>query len=267
MNATAQEPESSTGVIQPYGVSTPARDLHAAYPSTQVDSPLVFMADDDTSAGEALEAAIRAMEFAPIRVKTADVLFQIATRNSLSCLIIDITFLEREGLSILELMDRCAVMPVIFTAQSFDTSTLVTAMKAGAFEVLLKPLQACALDASIRSAIQYSKDRRAYATDLQELVQRYGTLSRREKEVMSRVVMGLLNKQVAAQLEISEITVKVHRGRVMRKMRARSLAELVRMSTRLSNHAHSPFTITDELRHRFDGIPERISRWPILGHY
>jgi FixJ family two-component response regulator len=239
MNASAQEPQ--TGAIQPYRVSTPASHLCAAYPGTQLDSPLVFLADDDNSGGEVLEGAIRAMEFAPVRVKSADVLFQIAKRKFVSCLIMDTIFLEREGLSIPELIDGCAMVPVIFTARSCDIATSVTAMKAGAFDFLLKPVHARALEKSVRSAIQCSRDRLAHATELHDLEQRYGILSSREKQVMSCVVTGLLNKQVAAQLEVSEITVKVHRGRVMRKMRARSLAELVRMSTRLSGLGCSSF--------------------------
>lgn len=129
-----------------------------------------------------------------MRVKSVDALFRFSQQTSPNCLILDVAFLEHERLPIPELIDRCTLMPVIFTAESCDISTSVIAIKAGAFEFLPKPLQVRSLDAAIRSAIRCSRERLAHAIGQREFLQCYGMLTGREKQVMSCVVTGLFEQ-------------------------------------------------------------------------
>jgi FixJ family two-component response regulator len=151
-----------------------------------------------------------------------------------SCLILDVRLPDLNGL---ELQKRIAGdrvdMPIIFITGHGDIPTTVRAMKAGALEFLTKPLGTDALFGAIESALEHSRASLDQQADLQALRQRHASLSPREREVMALVVRGQLNKQVGGELGISEITVKAHRGRVMRKMQARTLADLVNMAARL----------------------------------
>ena len=151
-----------------------------------------------------------------------------------SCLILDLTL---PGLNGLELQKRVAVdrsdMPIIFITGHGDVPTTVQAMKAGAVEFLTKPFSDDALMSAIESAVQRSEAALGVRVEIEALQERYASLSRREREVMGLVVRGLLNKQVGFELGISEITVKAHRGQVMRKMNVRSLAELVKIAAKL----------------------------------
>ena len=127
-------------------------------------------------------------------------------------------------------------MPIIFISGNGDVPMTVQAMKAGAVEFLTKPLRGDVLLSAIRHAIERSRTALAHEAEMRTLRDGYASLSRREREVMALVVSGLLNKQVGSELDISEITVKAHRGQVMRKMKADSLAHLVNMAARLALH-------------------------------
>jgi FixJ family two-component response regulator len=196
--------------------------------------PIVFVVDDDISVRESLELLVA---FAGWRVETFGSAQEFLARprpEGASCLVLDVSLPDLNGL---DLQLRVAVdrkdLPIIFISGHGDIPTSVRAMKAGAVEFLTKPLRDDVLLSAIRDAVDRSRTALEREAEIQALQGCYASLSRREREVMTRVAAGRLNKHVAAELGISEITVKAHRGRVMRKMRADSVADLVRMAVRL----------------------------------
>nr|AIA13691.1 Bacterial regulatory proteins, luxR family [uncultured bacterium] len=151
-----------------------------------------------------------------------------------SCVVLEMSLPDVHGLDVQQRVATNRLdMPVIFVSAYVDVPMTVRAMKAGAAEVLVKPVSHEVLLTAIEQAIERSKIARQDEAEMVELQKAYRSLTARERQVMQLVVAGLLNKQVAAQLSISEITVKAHRGKVMRKMRARSFAALVKMAARL----------------------------------
>jgi FixJ family two-component response regulator len=194
----------------------------------------VFVIDDDISIRESLELLIRDAGWQPEIFESAQEFLSRPRVFVPSCLILDVRL---PGLNGLELQKRVAVdrpdMPIIFITGHGDVPMSVQAMKAGAVEFLTKPFSDTALLDAIGEAINRSGGALRLEVEMQSLRDRYALLSSREREVMALVVQGLLNKQIAFQLGISEITVKAHRGQVMRKMSATSLAELVNIAARL----------------------------------
>ena len=194
---------------------------------------VVFVVDDDVSVRESLELVIRSEGWQPeLFVSARD--FLLRPRPTIPCcLILDVNLPELNGLELQkQLVDRHD-MPIIFISGCADVPISVQAMKAGAVEFLTKPLQGDVLAKAIRDGIERSREALRLDSEIQTLRGRYESLSQREREVMALVVSGLLNKQVGGELGISEITVKAHRGQVMRKMGADSLPDLVTMAARL----------------------------------
>ncbi len=196
--------------------------------------PSVFVVDDDVSVREALEAAIATSGWEPRVFESAEAFLAWPSASGPCCLVLDVSLPDLNGLDLQALIaGERSHMPIIFITGYGDVPMSVRAMKAGAAEFLIKPFRDEVLLAAIEAALERSRaavDERAALNALRE---RYALLSRREREVMTLVVAGLLNKQVAWELGISEITVKAHRGRVMEKMQAKSFAELVKMGDRL----------------------------------
>jgi FixJ family two-component response regulator len=197
-------------------------------------APIVFVVDDDVSVRESLESLIRFAGWEPETFASAQEFLARPRVLAPSCLILDVAL---PGLSGLDLQKRVAVdridMPIIFITGYGDVPMTVQAMKAGAVEFLTKPFGDDVLLSAVRNAIERSQTALRHEAEIRALRDCYASLSRREQEVMALVVSGLLNKQVGGELGISEITVKAHRGRVMRKMKAGSLADLVNMAARL----------------------------------
>jgi FixJ family two-component response regulator len=199
-----------------------------------VSTPIVYVVDDDISVREALEALICEAGWRAGAFASAQEFLSYAREACPCCLILDVTLPDLNGLDLQEqIAAERAEMPVIFITGYGDVPTTVRAMKAGAVEFLIKPFGDEALLSAIRGAIERSEIALSQAGEMQVLRDRYAALSGREREVMALVVSGLLNKQVGGELGISEITVKAHRGRVMRKMSAASLADLVNIAARL----------------------------------
>lgn len=200
--------------------------------------PIVFVVDDDGSVRQSLELLIESAGWQPETFGSARDF--LAHRRVLmpSCLVLDVHLPDLSGLDLQALVADRTDMPIIFISGYGDVPTTVRAMRAGAVEFLTKPLDDDRLLEAIRSAIDRSCAELERAARLRALWETYSSLSRREQEVMALVVSGRLNKQVGGELGISEITVKAHRGRMMRKMHAGTLPDLVRMAARL--HLTSP---------------------------
>jgi len=195
--------------------------------------PVVFVVDDDVSVRESLELLIRSAGWQPETFESAQEFLCRPRILIPSCLILDIALPDLNGLELQKRIADRPDMPIIFITGAGDVPTTVQAMKAGAVEFLTKPFSDTALLSAIKLAIERSETRLQVETEFKSLRERFATLSRREREVMGLVVRGLLNKQVGFELGISEITVKAHRGQVMRKIGAGSLADLVNIAAKL----------------------------------
>jgi FixJ family two-component response regulator len=207
----------------------------AVAPDLDPAAAVVFVIDSDVAERRALKALVEAEGWRCAPFADTEGFLAHPPPTAANCLIVDISPPHLGGLELqARLAARRSHSPVIFTTRQADIPTSVRAMKAGALEFLAKPLDTAVLLCAVREALACSAESRRREAALQALRTRHASLSRRESEVMDRVVAGLLNKQVAFELGISEITVKSHRGRVMAKMDARSLADLVRMSLRLT---------------------------------
>jgi FixJ family two-component response regulator len=197
-------------------------------------TPVVFIVDDDVSVRESLESLVGRAGWKPETFSSAQAFLSRPRDETPSCLVLDVQLPDLNGLDLQERVtaDR-ADLPIIFITGHGDIPMSVRAMKAGAAEFLTKPFEPDVLLDAIRRAIEHSRAALAQALELKMLRERHAGLTPREREVFAWVVSGLLNKQVGAELGMTEATVKAHRGQVMQKMKANSLAELVRIATRL----------------------------------
>ena len=197
-------------------------------------TPLVFIVDDDISVRESLELLIQTEGWQTQTFASAEEFLARPRAGVPSCLVLDVNLPDLNGL---ELQRRIAGdrihMPIIFVTGFGDIPMTVQAMKAGAIEFLTKPFGDEVILSAIRNAIQRSRAALGREAEMHDLRECYASLTPREQEVMALVVTGMLNKQVGDELDIREITVKAHRGKVMNKMKADSLADLVNMASRL----------------------------------
>jgi len=205
--------------------------------SMAIAKPIVFVVDDDAWVRESLETLIQDEGWRSETFATAQEFLDRPRAFTPSCLVLDISL---PGLNGLELQKRLAErtdMPIIFITGHGDIPMSVGAMKAGAVEFLTKPFNDEVLLTAIRQALERSRLALAREAEMQELRNHYASLTPRERDVMALVVSGLLNKQIAGDLGIAESTVKAHRGQVMQKMKANSVADLVKMTARLHQSA------------------------------
>ena len=197
------------------------------------DRPIVFVVDDDVSVRESLELLIRFAGWRPETFASAREFLARPRAFTPSCLVLDVSLPDIGGLDLQKLVADRVDMPIIFITGHGDIPVAVRAMKAGAVEFLTKPFDDELLLGAIRQSLERSRAALGSEAEMQALRDCYESLTPREREVMALVVSGLLNKQVGLRLGISEITVKAHRGRVMQKMKADSLADLVKTAERL----------------------------------
>jgi FixJ family two-component response regulator len=202
------------------------------HPTSPV-TPTVYVVDGDASVRRSLGCLIRAADWQPETISSAEEFLKLPRTLAPACLLLDVALPGMSGLELQKTLADRPEVPVIFMSACSDVSITVRAMKAGALEFLSKPWSDEVLLSVIRDAIALSNEALGREKEMRALRERYSSLSPRERQVMRLVISGRLNKQVSGDLGITEFTVKIHRGRLMRKMQANSFAELVIMGGKL----------------------------------
>jgi FixJ family two-component response regulator len=218
-------------------------------------SPVVFIVNANAALCVLVASVVRGAGWQALRFASASAYFAYPRPPMLSCLVVDTELLAGCGRDLQTLSAEHPETPVVLTAKGPTLRTAVLAMKAGAVEFMAEPLEKALLLGAVRAAFDRSREALSRQADLHALSARYACLSLREREVMASVVAGRLNKQIAHELGITEVTVKVHRGRVMRKMQANSLPELVTLAARLNRTTRS-------MPVAGDGSSSAPPRWP-----
>jgi FixJ family two-component response regulator len=198
------------------------------------DPSIVYVVDDDNRIRESLTAMLSSAGYHVMTFGSATEYLSFPKPDVPACLILDLQLPKMNGLELQQKLARGGGPPIIFLTAHGDVSSSVKAMKAGAAEFLLKPFEAAELISAVESAIRRDQVVRSENRELRSIQDRYQLLTPREQDVLPLVVSGLVNKQVADRLGLSEITIRVHRGQIMRKMAADSFADLVRMAAKLN---------------------------------
>jgi FixJ family two-component response regulator len=205
------------------------------------DQPFVFVIDDDASVRDALEDLLRSVGLGVESFASTQEFLQSKRHDAPGCIVLDVRLPGPSGLEFQRtLMKSGELLPVIFISGHGDISMSVEAIKAGAIDFLTKPLHEQKLLDAIQTGIERDRARRAEDRNTAQLLERFDSLTPREREVFMIVATGRPNKQIAAELKLSEMTVKIHRSQMMRKMKAKSLVELVRMADALAASSRSP---------------------------
>jgi FixJ family two-component response regulator len=202
-----------------------------------LSNELVYIVDDDASVREALSSLLRANGKQVQMFISGQEFLDFPRKDSCACLVLDLRLPGMNGLRVQELIAPQAIIPVIFITGRGDVPSTVTAMKGGAVDFLTKPIDESALLASIDKALEQDRKLRRVAFEQESLLARYRSLTPREQQVLPLLVSGLLNKQAAGELGITEYTVQIHRGHIMRKMKADSFATLVKFAGKLNLEA------------------------------